>query len=248
MNIFFTINTELFSSYLSIPKFNNLGKYLIEPIIICFEIDPVKNVWNIEQYNCDEDESFFYVDSNLTKRNFFSIIEKKNFKETIQISELINFDKTGDKKPSFRCNLKVITKNNSFSSYQSEYPFHLVKNNANILSPLKVLNNQNRAKNLIIFPNISSKPDLIQKNGKIMSEDKKILKEFNLYTNQINTIDITELNQNSYFCSYNISGIPIFISLDQKGNITIEHTHPPHAFLDIEDKFLIINSFKNKFK
>ena len=100
---------------------------------------------------------------------------------------------------SFRSNLKLITRNNSFSSYQSEYPFRLIKTKSNILSPLKVLGNKNQLKSFLIFPNISMNANKIKNKGKIINENKIILKELILLTNCVNIVDITNLDKNSFF-------------------------------------------------
>ena len=248
MNFFFTINTSYFSSVLTIPKFYNTGKYFTEPTIVSLDTNKLRNKWEINEFECDQDKNFFYIESHLTEKKFFSILEKKYLNKSISITELLKFFEKEKKVTSFRSNLKLITRNNSFSSYQSEYPFRLIKTKSNILSPLKVLGNKNQLKSFLIFPNISMNANKIKNKGKIINENKIILKELILLTNCVNIVDITNLDKNSFFCSYGISGIPIFVSLDVNGNISMEHTHPPHAFLDIDNKFSIINKFKNKFK
>ena len=80
MNFFFTINTSYFSSVLTIPKFYNTGKYFTEPTIVSLDTNKLRNKWEINEFECDQDKNFFYIESHLTEKKFFSIFGKKIFK------------------------------------------------------------------------------------------------------------------------------------------------------------------------
>ena len=65
------------------------------------------------------------------------ILQKNNFTDTIP--------------SAFRANLKIYTTKNSFSSYQSEYPYSMTKKTGNILSPVSILLDNNADKNFIFL-------------------------------------------------------------------------------------------------
>ena len=58
-------------------------------------------------------------------------------------------------------------------------------------------------------------------------------------------IDKNFINNENYIFSKNYLGIPVFCS-EYDGNISVEHTHPPHEYILSDDKFKIISEIKNK--
>ena len=70
MNFFFTINTSYFSSVLTIPKFYNTGKYFTEPTIVSLDTNKLRNKWEINEFECDQDKNFLYRKSSYRKKIF----------------------------------------------------------------------------------------------------------------------------------------------------------------------------------
>ena len=73
---------------------------------------------------------------------------KKNF------SELLNLNKFTNTTPEYRANFKILNYKGGYSSYQSDYPYEMIKINGNIISSLFSLTNKHADKNYILFRNI----------------------------------------------------------------------------------------------
>ena len=78
MNFYLPITVTL-SSVLTIPKFYNTGKYFTEPTIVSLDTNKLRNKWEINEFECDQDKNFFYIESHLTEKNFL-VFWKKIFK------------------------------------------------------------------------------------------------------------------------------------------------------------------------
>ena len=53
--------------------------------------------------------------------------------------------------------------------------------------------------------------------------------------------------KNCCFYSDGFLGIPIFISYGDKG-VSMEHSHPPHLYIQSNNKFELVTNLKNKVK
>ena len=250
MNFFFGIKSLKLSSNLTIPKFQNFSK--TENQIKLYEAYPKDNKWEINKLNCDENENFFFVNNQIENDKFFFLAyenqinnyKKKNF------YELTNLNNFTDTAPAFRANLKILLSKGGYSSYQSEYPYEMIKKKGNILSPINILLNRNSDYNFIFFKNIYYKP--IKEKSYLYIIDfksKKIIEKFEIFSNYLNEILVKDeyLNGETYIFSENCLGIPLFVSI-KDSHISFEHTHPPHHYILSEDKYKTVSMIKNEFK
>lgn len=251
MNFFFGISNTFFESILTIPKFQNNGfkskKYYP------FEAYINDQKWHYQKSNFTENADFFFIESNNinNEKIFFLSNHNEVFKKTYEDDKLQFFNNYTKTSPvNFRCNLRVTFKSKGFSSYQSEYPFEMVKKRGNILSPLSVLLNAEADQNFLFFRNIYSEP--IKKYFKIFFYNlkaKTVVYTTQVLTNESNLINIDKqhINEDTYIFSDGFLGIPIFISL-KNNHVSMEHTHPPHHYILSENKFKTVTKLKNEIK
>jgi hypothetical protein len=117
-----------------------------------------------------------------------------------------------------------------------------------ILSGLSFLTNKG-SENIIFFKNIYYKP--INEKFYIYFVDIKkkiILKKNAIYTNRTNCIVIDDnyINENVYLFSTIYIGIPIFLSQSADGDLSMEHTHPPHVYVLGKKRYEVISKVKNE--
>ena len=181
-------------------------------------------------------------------QNIFVISSDKemtNIKNKNEIIDLNNFTNTS---PAYRANLKIKIDGGGFSSYQSEYPFHMTTKNGNVLSPLSTLLNIDADKNFLVFKNIYYKAINEKFNIYIINvKSKKILKKYIGICNQTNIFEINKdiIHYENFIFSENFLGIPIYVSI-KNNHISMEHTHPPHEYILSKDKFYRVSLLKKK--
>ena len=75
---------------------------------------------------------------------------------------------------------------------------------------------------------------------------KLLLKTFELKTNTANVIklDSNLIGTNNYIFSDPYLGVPSYLS-EENGNLSFEHTHPPHEYIQSQDRFRTVAEFKN---
>ena len=148
--------------------------------------------------------------------------------------------------PAFRSNLKIYINNGGFSSYQSEYPFPMVKKFGSILTPVSTLLNKQADINIVFIKNIFEEP--IKKKFKayfINIVSKEILYEKDIYTNLTNEIEVSKdlINSEIFLFTDKFLGVPMYVSI-KDSNISFEHTHPPHEYILSNDKFKKVSELK----
>ena len=135
------------------------------------------------------------------------------------------------------------------SSYQSEYPIEMTYKKGSILSTVSSLINEENS-NFIAFKQIYYLPE--NKPFQVFLVDLKteeILSKTIFYTNTTNIIELSKVKniKNCCFYSDGFLGIPIFISYGDKG-VSMEHSHPPHLYIQSNNKFELVTNLKNKVK
>lgn len=251
MNFFFGIKNSLLSCNLTIPKFQHSGKVLSDCNL--YEAFPENNVWIINQINCDQDKFFFFLNNTLIDNNKIFFIAKKDETKSLQFkrSELLDINQFTNTTPSaFRSNLEIYIQDKGFSSYQSEYPFDMIKRNGSILSPVDMLLDKESDKNFIFFKNIYFKPE--QKKSKlyfINFKTKEIIKQVEIKENYLNEIEIDKeyISKEIYIYTEKLLGIPLYVSV-KNSHISFEHTQPPHHYILSDDRHKIVTRIKNEFK
>tara|TARA_B100000989_G_C19515034_1_gene461180 strand:- start:540 stop:1313 length:774 start_codon:yes stop_codon:yes gene_type:complete len=250
MNFFFGVNQGDIQSKISIPKFQNSGKLKKENRLYSAKID--NNKWIIEKESPSETSNFFKVnDTEIDNHKIYFLatdLEVKNFFKNSYGDCLLDLNTFSNTSPSFRCNLKVIKKNKGFSSYQSEYPFEMTKKKGSILSSLYLLTNQNASSNYLLLRNIFYKPIIEEFQLYIIDIKKKeILFKEKIKSNYSNLVKIDNkfIRKDSYIFASGYLGIPIYLS-EMNGNLSFEHTHPPHTYILNKNRHEVVGNFKKK--
>ena len=153
MNFFFGVKNFILNSQLTIPRFQNSKptkkKYLI------YQIKIINGEWKVNHMiHAELNKDFYQVNSNfIDNEDIFCLATKDEIikLEKYNNSRLLNLNDYTDTSPNFRSNLQVSIKGGGFSSYQSEYPFRMVKTKGSILSPLSSLCNINADQNIIFL-------------------------------------------------------------------------------------------------
>jgi len=137
-----------------------------------------------------------------------------------------------DTKVNDRASVIFCNKENC-SSYQGEFPYLMSKIKGTFLSFDPLVQFGNEVQNKLFFVNIYSKKIKHKKKYSLcMAENKskKILNCINYYQNSVAIMDIKKQDNEVIFYSKDTLGIPIFLSFNDKGFISVEHTHPPSEF------------------
>ena len=251
MNYFFGIKNSFLNSKLTIPRFQNSNPTKKEYIL--FQLEIINQSWKISNLsNIDLNSDFYKIGSSLIGNgNIFCLATKAEILELEKnnYSKLVNFNNFTDTIPKYRANLQVSIEGGGFSSYQSEYPFSMVTKKGSILSALSSLCNKNADQNIIFFKNIYELP--IQEEFCVFFvniKTMKVLKKEVVSTNFLNEIIVEKefIKPEVFLFTDKYIGIPIYCSIKNK-HISLEHTHPPHAYILSEDKFRIINELKKEF-
>ena len=249
MNFFFALNFKKFNNKITIPKFTNEGEKLNNTSLFSCKIQ--NNNWIMKKYEYEEDNNFFYV--NVLPDDFDNVFfineDFLKIEEEVKISELRKFYKIKTNY-TFRANLRIYNKENGSSSYQSEYPFEMSNKKGSILSTVSSFINEHTS-NFIAFRQIHYLP--FKKPFKTYLVDlltEQILLTNTFYTNSTNIIDLSKVrfSKNIVFYSDGFLGIPIFISYGNKNGVSMEHSHPPHLYIQSKNKFEMVSNLKNKVK
>lgn len=253
MNFFFGIKSKEYKNELFIPKFKNNSK--IDKDINLFQAKIENKKWVIENVSNFEKENFYVLNnSNLDNHNIFflaknsEIFYKKNFKKKFYINELANFSSYTDTDPDYRSNLRIYNQS-VLASYQSDYPFKMIKSEGSILSPIYPLTNKEAEINKIFLRNIYFLPMIKTFYAYLIDyKKKKIIQTFEITTNTTNEIILKndQIYEDVYLFTKGFIGIPVFVS-QKENSLSMEHTHPPHHYLLGHDKFRKINNLKETF-
>ena len=247
MNFFFFLANGDFQCELNIPRFQNRGKFFDKKIVL-YKCNIKDELWEYSELTNSNDEHFWNLSSQEHSIDSIFFIEKKNNSNSFSKKKLKEQNNLTSTYPDFRANNKVFLSQGGFSSYQSDYPFKMTQKNGSVLSPINMLLNRDANRNFIFFRNIFHLP--FKDNFEVFLiniKSFKILKIFKCKTNQMNILNIDKnfINTENYIFSKNYLGIPVFCS-EYDGNISLEHTHPPHEYILSDDKFKIISEIKNK--
>tara|TARA_B100000674_G_C37910650_1_gene948427 strand:- start:733 stop:1500 length:768 start_codon:yes stop_codon:yes gene_type:complete len=250
MNFFFGIKNSFLSCKLTIPKFQNFGKYSNNYLV--YEAFPENNFWNINLVKCEQDESFFFLNNNTldNKKIYFVANQEEIKKLKKQNNKLLDVSKFTNTSPAFRANLKIYIPNKGFSSYQSEYPFDMTMRTGSILSPISSLLNKEADQNFLFFKNIFFLPRNDESKLYLINiSSKKVVNQFDIKENYLNQIEVDKkyISDDIYIFTESCLGIPLYVSI-KNNHISFEHTHPPHHYILSQDRFKTIARIKNEIK
>lgn len=248
MNFFFGLESSLFKSRLLIPRFRNKDKNNTNYSL--YELSIHNSSWKFTNMeDCELNNNFYKININenanqkiycLTSEMEINRMYKNDFMKLLPLN---NYTETS---PAFRANLEISIINGGFSSYQSDYPYSMIKKRGNVLSSIYSLANSKAEINKIYFKNIYEIPINIEFNIYIVdTKSKKILNSITGITNKTNEIEIENrfIQPDVYLFTDGYLGIPIYVSINN-GHISMEHTHPPHEYILSKDRFKVVSEKK----
>ena len=252
MIFFFGIKSSYIESKLTIPRFQNREKSNKDYLLYEATIHNKKWVINCLN-NVEYNQDFYQINSDqINNDQIFFLATPKDivFFENNNNNKLIELNNYTDTTPAFRANLQVSINGGGFSSYQSEYPYFIITKKGSVLSSISSLSNKSADKNIIFLRNVFEDP--IQEEFKVYFIDfkyKKILKEETILTNFTNEVVIEKdlIKPGVFLFTDKYVVVPIFCSIRDK-HISLEHTHPPHEFVQSSDRFNRIAALKQEFK
>ena len=243
MHFFYGVKNSLFKSELQIPLFKNREFFLKNDYLLCKCF--IKNdKWQFEKLKKKIIQKKFFVLKNedFSNDDFFFLIKEKDF-DKLNEEELEEIEKF-----TVRSNLKIYLDNGGFSSYQSEYPYGMVEGKGSVTAAIGSLANMDAENNFLLFRNILKNPIKEKfKSYLVNIKSNKKVHEYELYTNTTNVLEIDKyfIKPEIYFVSGKYLGVPSFLSLNNK-HISLEHTHPPHAYILNSKKFYLVKKLKDK--
>ena len=126
MNFFFGVNQGDIQSKISIPKFQNSGKFNKDNLLYSASI--VNSKWFIKRENTEETLSFFKLKANeIDNHKIFFIATKQEVSRYFSNNlgeKLEDLNTFSDTSPSFRCNLKVFKKKKWLFFLSIRIPFY----------------------------------------------------------------------------------------------------------------------------
>lgn len=244
MNYFFFTSSKDFCCRLTIPKFSNFGHQdhemkLIRARIVdeqwqfCEHSGPSGDYfWEIESDSLSEDDIFFLATEEqlLTQQSSLCLLDLNTYTNTV---------------PDYRCNLEIFNDTGGFSSYQSEYPYQMVTKKGAIYSPVASLSNPRATKNSVFFRNIYEYPVNEVFSGWLVNKRTgEVIRSFELCTNKTNYVSLEDIGEDPdlVFYAKGFLGVPIYVSADKSGQLSFEHTHPPHS--NVFGRFDLVNKVK----
>ncbi len=254
MNYFFGINNSIFKSKLTIPKFQNRSPNTNKDIQL-FKCYANNNEWKVEEMYKNLDSNFknnFFILNDLEiKNNEIYFLATKNDLLKFDKYKLEDYNDFTNTIPHFRANFQIFFSDKNklgFSSYQSEYPFRMIKIKGSILSSVSSIANKEADKNYILLKNIFEKPVQQIFNGYLVDIKQKIILEYyKLKTNYSNLLLIknNHIKPEVYFITDQFLGIPVYIS-EKNGHLSMEHTHPPHTHILTGNKYNVVKNLKER--
>jgi len=252
MIFFFGIKSSYIVSKLTIPRFQNRRKTNKDFLLYGATIH--NNKWTINCINNVElNQDFYQINSDrINNDQIFFLATPKDiiFFENNNNNKLIELNDYTDTTPAFRANLQVSINGGGFSSYQSEYPYFIITKKGSVLSSISSLCNKSADQNIIFLRNVYEDP--IKEEFKVYFIDiknKKILKEETILTNFTNEVIVEKdlIKPEVFIFTDKYVVVPIFCSIRDK-HIAIEHTHPPHEYVQSSDRFKKIAELKQEFR
>ena len=247
MNYFFFIHIDDYVSEITLPKFQNSGSYDKDMRLKAGRV--IDGKWEFYDPECIESNDFWSVTSTVENKNdIFFLCSDQQIKKQKESGSLIRLNDFTDTFPDFRSNLSIRNTSGGFSSYQAEYPFQMTLKKGNLYSSISSLANFKAKKNGVFIRNIFHLPIFNEYSAFIYDDhQKEVVDRFTLTSNSTNFISFEDYDHTSslfLFCEGFI-GVPVFFSESSSGNISLEHTHPPHENIQGELRHKIVSRLKN---
>ena len=215
-----------------------------------YKAEIASNRWNIySPKDCIETDYFFHLE-NLDNSSIFFYGDDEEIKKIKEKNKLCNIESFTDTSPDYRSNLLIKNKTGGFSSYQSEYPFRMVKAHGSLYSDCGLLTNSAGSRVGVFVRNIHCIPTNKAKDIFLYSNaTKSVLQKFKVKLNQTTFIDLSKWKKELSYCylyAENFLGIPIYMVEYSDGSLSFEHTHPPHESLFGDDRYERVGALKRK--
>ena len=244
MNYFFLTSNNNFGCQISIPKFTNDGYQDHAMGLVRASI--VDQKWCFQEHSGPEDGDFWEFESSPeTAGDIFFIATKEQLRLQQNSRRLLDLNTYTNTVPDYRCNVEIFNDSGGFSSYQSEYPYQMATRKGAIFSSIATLSNPSAIKNGLFFRNIYEHPVHNEFPGWVVNKRTcEVKKSFVLRTNTTNYISLEDLDEDPdlVFYAKGFLGIPIYVSEDKTGQLSFEHTHPPHS--NVFARFDLVNKIK----
>ena len=125
----------------------------------------------------------------------------------------------------------------------------MTQRKGSIYSSISTLGNFHALENGVFVRNIYDEPFQNEFDGYIYDyKSETVLKKVTLITNSCNFISFDDVEDNGsliLFCK-DFLGVPIYFSKSKAGNLSLEHTHPPHENIQGPDRFKIVSMIKKE--
>jgi len=247
LNYFFFLSGPNLDCELQIPRFRNSGKLI--PEITLFEVRIGKGYWRIEEAICKCDKNFYYLESNKENKDYVYFLALPSDVNSKQVKNLYNYNSYTQTVPDYRANLCLTNRNGGFTSYQSEYPFKMTLQRGSLISSVSTLLNKNVSSNSIFIKNIFHEPINEEYQAYLVSKKEgKVLKEYRIFSNSTNKIDLLpeDICVENYIVAKGFLGIPVYLSKNESGYMSMEHTHPPHSNIKGKNQFQLVSKLRNE--
>ena len=185
----------------------------------------------------DFSKQFFFID----KIGQYSVNESTR---TNALNRTHGFTKTF---PDYRANLSVRSARGSVSSYQSEYPFEMLKVRSSIVSNCGLLTSR-IGENYLVLVSIIDEPVIHDIQCAVIDRKSGAsLATFTAHTNRVTVYKLDDccLSGNCYLYAKGYPMIPIYLN-SADGGLSFEHTHPPYDTF-VGDFRKVLEDFKNGF-
>jgi hypothetical protein len=248
MSIFFGARVPSLKTVISVPGFDNYGVRLDKGIIFSCQVED--GSWLISpEEKLSKGFNKLTCDNFDFSRQFFFIAEEGKYsaREDTRIERLVRTSDFTKKFPDYRANLSLRSDNGAISSYQSEYPFEMLRVRSSIVSNSGLLTSQT-GDNYLVLPSIIDEP-IIQdfQCALIHKPSGETLTTFTACTNRVTVhkLDNKLLSCNCYLFAQEFPMVPIYLNISD-GGLSFEHTHPPHDAFFGNSK-AVLRDFKNGF-
>jgi hypothetical protein len=249
MNYYFFAATDGISCSIQIPRFRNDGKYISECKLYSACVRGKE--WSTSEFKCESDCDFFYVEYRSEIKDAIFFLAKPSKVNSYQklSKHLINYDYSTDTVPAYRANLFVANKRGGHSSYQSEYPFDMVNRKGSLIASVFSLANKQAIRNVIFLRNIYIAPIKEEFRAYLVNKKlRRVLHEYKLTTNETNILELQTkfIEPENYILAEGFLGVPIYYSEGNRGEISFEHSHPPHEDISGERRNELVKKVKDE--
>lgn len=251
MSYFFGYHDAQYDCKLTIPKFANRSN--LPQAVRLYSATTNGEQWQVTEAVVEETREFFIITGDSFTHTLYFLARPNEIARAVQANQnsLHPVNKLTERSPAYRANFRIMNHQGAFSSYQSEYPFRMMRSaqkTYGITSTISTLTNP-RGENSVLFANFSATPCIREQPAYFIDAAKRtVLAQATITTNTVSRISIpTQLLANphcTFYCPHTM-GIPIYLA-ETSGHLSVEHTHPPHEYILDQERFKIVGQLKKE--